>query len=303
MTSSFLRLGVMTAVFDTQRHILLSRRADLDLWTLPGGRLDAREPLEHAAAREAFEETGIEVEIGAPRGLYMIEGWGRMNVVFEARAVGGRLHERTDETRENQFFAAQDTFGITSGHSAITLRDALAPSPPTFRQLTSTRRERLALRWTLGKRYVWNWLRGKPESRFPRFEVSAIALVWDENFRRLLTLKHGSGRALPRVMCDGSAAPWTQLGAAVEQTTGVQPELKWVGVWQDAPRSRLEFVFAASIKGKPLFRGGEWTTARSAPLPARDTQYAARVHPDSANAPIWMMHAEVGVQAGDVIAR
>jgi hypothetical protein len=79
--------------------------------------------------------------------------------------------------------------------------------------------------------------------------------------------------------------------------------LRWVGVWQDAPRSRLEFVFTASTPAKRLFRGGEWTSARSAPLPARDAEYAALVGQDYASAPIWVINAQVGVQAGDTLVR
>jgi ADP-ribose pyrophosphatase YjhB (NUDIX family) len=303
MNRPSLRLGVMTAVFDDAGRILLSRRADLNLWTLPGGRLDARESLVDAAAREVYEETGIEVEIESPLSLYMIDGWRRMNVLFRARAVGGRLRGRTDETRANQFFNPRATFGIASGHAAIVLRDALAPQHPTYRLLTSTRSERAAMRWKLGRRYVWNFLRSKPEPCYPHFDVSAIAVIWDDTFRRLLTLKHGNGRALPRVMCNGKAAPWTQLSHAIQHAAGIQPELSWAGVWQDAPRSRLEFVFAASMPAKPLFRGGEWTSARSAPLPARDTEYAAQIPENYAHELIWVINAQVGVQAGDTLVR
>lgn len=303
MTTPLLRLGVMTAVFDDVGRILLSRRADLNLWTLPGGRLDARESLVDAAAREVYEETGVEVEIESPLGLYMIDGWRRMNVLFRARAIGGRLRARTDETRDNQFFDARATFGISSGHSTIVIRDALASDRPTHRMLTSTRRERTTLRTKLGWRYVWNYMRGKPEPRYPHFEISALAVVWDDTYRRLLTLKHGNSRALPRVMSDGMTAPWTQLSNAIQYSAGVQPDLSWVGVWQDAPRSRLEFVFAASTPAKSLFRGGEWTSARSAPLPVRDTEYAARVTENYAQEPIWVINAQVGVQAGDTLVR
>ncbi len=301
MNSSPLRLGVMTAVFDDAGQLLLSRRADLNLWSLPGGRLDAREPLEHAAAREIYEETGIEAAIESPLALYMVDGWQRMNVLFRARAIGGGLRERTDETHGNRFFPPRDTFGISTGHSSLILRDTLSPQRPTFRLLTSTRRERNAIRAQLGWRYVWNFARGKPEPRYPHFSVSAIAVVWDENYRRLLTLKHGSGRALPRVMCGGKTAPWVQLSNVIEQAAGVQPELSWVGVWQDAPRSRLEFVFAASMSATPLFRGGEWTSARSAPLPARDAEFTERVGQNYTSEPIWVINAQVGVQPGDTI--
>jgi ADP-ribose pyrophosphatase YjhB (NUDIX family) len=293
----------MTAVFNDDGQILLSRRADLNQWTLPGGRLDAHESLEAAAVREVCEETGIEVAVESPMALYMLDGWRRLNVVFRARVVGGALRGRTDETRDNRFFTPAETFGISSGHASIIIRDAVSPRPPRCRTLTTPKREMAHLRWKFAQRYAWNLLRGKPEPRFPRFNVSATAVVWDQGFRRVLTLKHGGGRALPRVFCDGSAAPWLQLTEVVSSTTGVYAQLEWVGIWQDTPRSRLELVFATAYSAKPLFRGGEWTSARSAPLPQRDTDYLAYIHADYPTQPIWNVQAQVGTKAGDIIIR
>ena len=58
---SFLRLGVQCVVIDDEERVLLSQRGDLNVWNLPGGRVDWRESLEAAAAREVREETGIVV--------------------------------------------------------------------------------------------------------------------------------------------------------------------------------------------------------------------------------------------------
>ena len=293
----------MTAAFNEGGQILLSRRADLDHWTLPGGRLDAHEPLETAAAREVCEETGIEVAIEAPVGLYMLAGWQRLNVLFRARAVGGEIRVRTDEVRDNRFFAPAETFGISPSHAALIIRDAISVHPRRCRILATRRREMAHLRWKFAQRYIWNLLRGKPEPRFPHFEVSATAVVWDQDFRRVLTLKHGGGRALPRIFCDGTAAPWLQLSDFIATATGVDAQLEWVGIWQDSPRNRLEFVFAAACPAKPLFRGGDWTSARSAPLPQRDTDYVARITAGYAANPIWSIQAQVSTKAGDTIIR
>lgn len=40
-------------------EVLLMRRLDGDYWSLPGGALEPGEPLEQAARRELFEETGL----------------------------------------------------------------------------------------------------------------------------------------------------------------------------------------------------------------------------------------------------
>ena len=47
------------AVFDGDGRVLLGRRADVGVWTLPGGIIDPAEQPADAAVREVFEETGI----------------------------------------------------------------------------------------------------------------------------------------------------------------------------------------------------------------------------------------------------
>ena len=46
-------------VLDGEGQVLLGRRADLGVWTLPGGIIDPAEQPADAAVREVFEETGI----------------------------------------------------------------------------------------------------------------------------------------------------------------------------------------------------------------------------------------------------
>jgi 8-oxo-dGTP pyrophosphatase MutT (NUDIX family) len=47
------------AVFDDDGRVLLGRRADIGVWTLPGGIIDPAEQPADAAVREVFEETGV----------------------------------------------------------------------------------------------------------------------------------------------------------------------------------------------------------------------------------------------------
>jgi ADP-ribose pyrophosphatase YjhB (NUDIX family) len=60
-------VGVGAVVFDREGRVLLVERGKppgVGLWSLPGGRLEPRETLVQAVAREVREETGLVVEVG-----------------------------------------------------------------------------------------------------------------------------------------------------------------------------------------------------------------------------------------------
>ena len=55
-------LCVTCIVYDTSRtHVLLHKRDDADLWSLPGGAVDPGETAAEASIREVMEETGLAV--------------------------------------------------------------------------------------------------------------------------------------------------------------------------------------------------------------------------------------------------
>lgn len=300
--SASLRLGVLCAVIERDQ-LLLSRRGDLNVWTLPGGRLDSRERLSDAAGREVREETGLTVQVEEPLALYYLEGWQRMNILYRAVPHSGKLR-RTDETRDNRYFPvnelpamplpviAQDVTAIVQGGQR-----------PLPRIIETSPAEMRRLRLRLGWRYVWNAVWGRPEPKFPEFNVSAVAVIWNETTRRVLTLRgKGDLRMLPRLMCDGMSAPWQQLAAMLAERTGIEARLNWAGVWQDAARNRIELVFSAVLPSGDLFRTGEWSSARNTAFENRDALYLARVKPAAIPEPVWTIdHALPSVKPGDTI--
>ena len=65
-----LRLGCSAAIFDAQRRIFLTRRADNGQWCLPGGGMESGESVAEACEREVWEETGLRVRVTRLIGVY-----------------------------------------------------------------------------------------------------------------------------------------------------------------------------------------------------------------------------------------
>ena len=75
-------------------RVLMIRRgtdAGYGLWSLPGGFVDRGEVVEQAAAREAWEETGLEVAVDGLLGLFSLPGDPVIVAAFTARETGGTL--------------------------------------------------------------------------------------------------------------------------------------------------------------------------------------------------------------------
>ena len=69
-------VGVGAVIVDAGRVVVIRRGRPplLGEWSIPGGLVELGETVREAAAREALEETGLVVDVGAPRGAGSISG-------------------------------------------------------------------------------------------------------------------------------------------------------------------------------------------------------------------------------------
>ncbi len=116
-----LRLGCSAAIFDENRRVLLTKRADNGQWCLPGGAVEPGESVAEACEREVFEETGLRVRVKRLVGVYshpdqlsVYKDGNKAHIValhFEAEVVGGELG-LSNETTDFSYFTLDDTEGM-----------------------------------------------------------------------------------------------------------------------------------------------------------------------------------------------
>lgn len=113
----FLTFSSVIACDDAGR-VLLQRRADFDVWGLPGGSLERSENLEACARRELLEETGLSVGALHLVGLYSEptldvtypngDRVQQFTVCVQAQVVGGTPRADGAESLAVQFFARDE---------------------------------------------------------------------------------------------------------------------------------------------------------------------------------------------------
>jgi ADP-ribose pyrophosphatase YjhB (NUDIX family) len=83
-------LLVLGCVPEWRGKILLCRRAiepRLGFWTVPAGFMENGETMQHAAARECYEEALAKVEIGSLLAVANVTHAGQVHVMFRARLL------------------------------------------------------------------------------------------------------------------------------------------------------------------------------------------------------------------------
>lgn len=104
-------------VVDDQGRVLLHRRRDNNLWSVPGGAMEPGESISQTVVREVKEETGLDVKPRRIIGVYSNphhvvayddgEVRQQFSVCFACDLVGGTLEAENDESLEVGFFTRE----------------------------------------------------------------------------------------------------------------------------------------------------------------------------------------------------
>ena len=134
------RSGTCAIILNEAGEVLLTRRADNGAWCLPGGHMDFGETVAACAVREAYEETGLTVEVERLVGVYsqpilkneyLPQDRHYVILSFLCRRTGGTIR-LSDETTEVRYYSAQDLpDGLVPWHRQR-IADALAGQRDPF---------------------------------------------------------------------------------------------------------------------------------------------------------------------------
>lgn len=123
-------VAVSAFIQDDKGRILMIRRTDNNLYSIPGGQVEPGETITGAAQRETKEETGIIIDIVGLVGLYSDPGHvieyddgevrQEFSICFYGTPAGGEL-ETSNESSEASWVQLEEIDGLAI-HESIRLR-------------------------------------------------------------------------------------------------------------------------------------------------------------------------------------
>src|SRR6266566_6735099 len=123
-------VAVSAFIQDDQGQIMMIRRTDNDLYSIPGGQLEPGETLTQATIREVKEETGVDIVVTDLIGIYSNpkhiiayddgEVRQEFSICFRASPVGGSLRT-SNESTEVRWTSTADLSAFRI-HKSISLR-------------------------------------------------------------------------------------------------------------------------------------------------------------------------------------
>ncbi len=119
-------VAVSAVVTNDVGEILLHKRSDNELWSVPGGAMELGESISQAVTREVKEETGFDVEPERLVGIYSDPGHivaysdgevrQQFSICFACRVIGGDFAE-SDESLDVRFFTPADVSQLPMSES------------------------------------------------------------------------------------------------------------------------------------------------------------------------------------------
>lgn len=123
-------VAVSAFIQDDRGRILMIRRTDNDLYSIPGGQVEPGETISAAAVREVKEETGVDIEVTSLIGIYSNPGHviayddgevrQEFSICFRARVTGGDL--RTSGESSEVHWVGTDYLPSLNIHPSTRLR-------------------------------------------------------------------------------------------------------------------------------------------------------------------------------------
>ncbi|GIP29368.1 DNA mismatch repair protein MutT [Paenibacillus sp. J23TS9] len=103
-------VSVSAFVMNEKDEVLLLRTHwRSDTWEMPGGNVEAGEPLDQAVCREFLEETGIIIRPIGVTGVYFNATKQVLSVVFKAEYVSGEINIQPDEIQEARYIKLSES--------------------------------------------------------------------------------------------------------------------------------------------------------------------------------------------------
>jgi ADP-ribose pyrophosphatase YjhB (NUDIX family) len=132
--------GASAVVLDDLGRVLLGRRADTGLWSVPAGICEPGEQPAETAVREVYEETGVHCE--ADR-IILVQGARKpvtypsgdvcqfMDIAVRCRVTGGEARVNDEESLEVGWFEV-DALPELQEYSLLRIKQALTDGPTWF---------------------------------------------------------------------------------------------------------------------------------------------------------------------------
>lgn len=202
-------VGADCVVRNDNGEVLLLKREDFRVWTIPGGGGEPGELPGQTAARETLEETGVEVEIDDLIALYTFGPANALLFLYSAHPVGGSIHT-SFESVDVRYFAPDALPGRMFDFQRQRLMDGLNGAQGVYRYQALPAWMKIALPPLLGLRRLRNRLVGRPEAPPVYYEVIVQGVL----------AANGSGERVISVAPEPPQPVWDTLRAAAAREIG-----------------------------------------------------------------------------------